>query len=146
MSITINCKGLYTPGGNEERDMAYLDVEYNDTHYDWIIYVPQGVNLGIYLEESKPKIQAQIDAKELEWANLDPKTKTEYDLNEQEIVVAIQKEDIVKPEIPDYYAKRKAEYPSIGDQIGALINPNASPSLAEIIAKIQEVKAKYPKS
>jgi hypothetical protein len=35
------------------------------------------------------------------------------------ITVDIEKSEIVKPEIPDYYAKRRAEYPSIGDQLDA---------------------------
>lgn len=146
MSITIECRGLHTPGGDEERDIAYLDIEYNGNKYDWLIYVPVGTDLGQYIQNSTAKIQADIDAKEAEWEALDPKTKTIFDpLMSNELTVPIQKNEIVKPDYPDYYAKRRAEYPSIKDQIGALINPNANPSLSEIEAKIQEIKNKYPK-
>ena len=145
MPITINCKGLYTPGGEEERNIAYLDIKYNGNTYDWLIYVPLDVDLDQYIEDSKTKIQADIDAKEAAWKALNPKTKTILNPMGETITIPIEKNEIVKPDYPDYYAKRRAEYPSLKDQIGALINPNASPSLQEISAKIQEIKDKYPK-
>lgn len=42
-----------------------------------------------------------------------------------------------------YKEKRKAEYPSIGDQLDALYHSGAFPE--EMAAKIREVKEKYPK-
>jgi hypothetical protein len=42
-----------------------------------------------------------------------------------------------------YIAKRAAEYPSIGDQLDALWK--GGNDTAEMLAKIQAVKAKYPK-
>ena len=43
-----------------------------------------------------------------------------------------------------YIAKRIAEYPSIGDQLDALWK--GGDAAAEMLAKVQAVKTKYPKS
>jgi hypothetical protein len=145
--MTINLKGLYTPPPPEDRNIAYLDISYNGNHYDWMAYVPVGVDVGQHLQSVEQSIYADIDRKEAQWSSLTPKTRSVFDLDtNQEIVVDIQKEEIVKPDYPDYYAKRRAEYPSLADQIGALINQNSSPSFTEIQAKIAAVKSKYPKS
>jgi hypothetical protein len=42
-----------------------------------------------------------------------------------------------------YIAKRRAEYPSIGDQLDALWK--GGNDAAEMLAKVQAVKVKYPK-
>ena len=42
-----------------------------------------------------------------------------------------------------YIAKRSAEYPPIGDQLDALWK--GGEAAAEMLAKVQAVKAKYPK-
>ena len=42
-----------------------------------------------------------------------------------------------------YIAKRQAEYPSIGDQLDALWK--GGNAAAEMLAKVQAVKVKYPK-
>ena len=42
-----------------------------------------------------------------------------------------------------YIAKRQAEYPSIGDQLDALWK--GGDAAAEMLAKVQAVKTKYPK-
>ena len=147
MAIVVNCKGLYTPGGKETRNIAYLDVEYNGNVYDWLIYVPLDVDLAAYIEASKPSIQADIDKKELEWENLDPKTKiieNSLDPNDTQ-VVNIEKSEIVKPDYPDYYAKRRDEYPSIGDQLDALWKGAESSDFDRVMNAILEVKQKYPK-
>jgi hypothetical protein len=147
MTIMINCRGIYTPGGDEERDIAYLDVEYNGNIYDWLIYIPQGANLGDHIESSKTKIQQDIDAKELEWSN-HPKVKYEQDLMNPGVTIEVQvsKEEVVKPNYPDYYALRRNEYPEIGDQLDALWKGVDSAEFANVMNKIQEVKQKYPKA
>jgi len=43
----------------------------------------------------------------------------------------------------EYKAKRQAEYPSIGDQLDALWK--GGDAAAEMLAKVQAVKNKYPK-
>ena len=44
----------------------------------------------------------------------------------------------------EYIAKRQAEYPPIGDQLDALWK--GGEAAAEMLAKVQAVKTKYPKS
>ena len=58
----------------------------------------------------------------------------------------ISKEEIVKPSIPDYYALRRSEYPSLGDQLDAVWKGTASQAFLDMQAKIALVKAKYPKT
>jgi hypothetical protein len=43
----------------------------------------------------------------------------------------------------EYKAKRQSEYPAIGDQLDALWK--GGEAAAEMLAKVQAVKAKYPK-
>jgi hypothetical protein len=57
--------------------------------------------------------------------------------------VDIDKSEVVRPDNPDYYAKRRAEYPSLADQLDAMWK--GGEAAAEMTAKIAEVKAKYPK-
>jgi hypothetical protein len=57
--------------------------------------------------------------------------------------VPIEKSEIVRPDMPDYYAKRRAEYPSLGDQLDALWK--GGPAQVAMQEKIAAVKAKYPK-
>jgi hypothetical protein len=142
MEITLT--GLFTPPAPENRPIAYLDVNYNDNVYKWQIYVPPEVSLQQYIESSADRIKAEIDAKEAEWESA-PKTRTYDDPFEHQLIFDVQKEEIVKPEIPDYYAKRRNEYPPLSDQIGALLKGADSPDYAEILAEVAAVKAKYPK-
>jgi hypothetical protein len=46
-------------------------------------------------------------------------------------------------DVEAYIAKRVAEYPSIGDQLDALWK--GGDAATEMLAKVQAVKAKYPK-
>jgi hypothetical protein len=146
MNISLN--GLYTPGGSEDRSIAYLKIEYNGNMYDWIVYLPSdiGMELSEYIEYIKTSIQSDIDAKEAIWSALDPKTETIDDpFGGTPTVRDIDKSEIVKPEIPDYYAKRRAEYPPMNEQLGAIGKGVDSDEYKAILQKIEEVKAKYPK-
>jgi hypothetical protein len=58
-------------------------------------------------------------------------------------VVDIDKSEIVRPDNPDYYALRRAEYPALGEQLDALWK--GGEAAAEMTSRIAEVKAKYPK-
>lgn len=148
MDITkIEMEGIYNPPAPETRVLLLLKVHYNDQIYDWQIFAPiETSNWAEFLEENKIKIQNQIDSKENEWQNLEPKTKIISDPFGEEIVVPIEKSEIVRPDIPDYYSKRRAEYPPIGDQLDALWKGVDSPEFTDIMNKIQEIKQKYPKS
>jgi hypothetical protein len=142
--MSISLEGLMTMGGDETRALAMVKVEYNEQTYDWQLFVPNGVDLSTFIADSEVAVKAQIDAKEAEWTALNPKTREIEDpITGEPTTVDIDKSEIVKPEIPDYYAKRRAEYPSIGDQLDAFWK--GGDAAAEMLAKIQAVKDKYPK-
>lgn len=144
--MTIGLKGLFTPEAPEDRDIAYLEVVHNGLTYDWSAYIPRGVNVSDHLVTIENAVYADIDAKEAKWAALDPKTRTIVDpISQEEKTVPIDKSEIVRPDFPDYYALRRAEYPPLGDQLGALWKGIDSPEYADLLRKIQEIKDKYPK-
>lgn len=120
MAINVKSAGILTPGGIEERDLIVLEVEYEGVTYPWSIYTVRGQTIDQTILNSLPDIEAQIAA---QLASGQP----------------------VAPEVPDYYAKRRAEYPSIGDQLGALFKGPDSQDYIDMMAKIQAVKDKYPK-
>lgn len=139
--------GLASNIEGENRALAYLEVNHNDIIYNWQIFIPNDIeNLQSYLELSKPAILADIDAKESTWAALEPKTRTISDpMTGQPTDVSISKEEIVKPSIPDYYALRRNEYPSLGDQLDAMWKGLESQAFLNMQNTIASVKAKYPK-
>jgi hypothetical protein len=145
---TISLEGINTPGGNEERTIAYLNVEYNSNTYNWTIFVPNYVtNLSDFLQDANTVsvIENQIQSKEDEWNALDPKTRTIEDpFMGESITIDIQKEEIVRPDIPDNYAKRRAEYPPITEQIAAMWKGPSSKDYETIQNKIRDIKNKYP--
>jgi hypothetical protein len=146
MTIQISLEGLQTLAFPETRALAHLKIEYNNQLYNWTIFIPPGEDLGTYIESQKLKIQNDIDAKEAKWAALEPKTRTIPGLmTGEEITVDIQKEEIVKPDNPDYYAARRAEYPNITDQLDAIWKGPESAAYQEMVNKILEIKSKYPK-
>lgn len=130
--------------GDEERALAYLKVEIDGVVYDWQAYVPVGMGIQDFEIWVEPRVRAEIAAKEAEWAALTPKTREITDLMSNEVTtVPIDKSEIVRPEIPDYYARRRAEYPTLAEQLGALWK--GGDAATEMAAKIQAVKDKYPK-
>ncbi len=139
----ISLEGIASNLANEERGLAYLKVEHNGQTYDWQLFIPQGADLSAYIASKEAAIKADIDAKEAAWAALTPKTREIPDLMGGTTVVDIDKSEIVRPDNPDYYAKRRAEYPAIGEQLDALWK--GGEAAAAMTAKIAEVKAKYPK-
>lgn len=146
--MNIEMTGLYTPGGSEDRNIAYLKIDYNGNLYDWAIYIPLDIQMGLseYFEYRKTEIQSDIDAKEAIWAALDPKTEIIEDpFGGEPVVRDIAKSEIVKADIPDYYAKRRAEYPPLNEQLGAIGKGVDSDEYKAILQKIEEVKLKYPK-
>lgn len=148
MPSTISLSGLMSNSEpNESRALAYLDVDYNGNLYKWQTYVPVDVSdFDVFLESIKPRIEMEIDIKEAQWAALDPKTKTYIDyLTREEVTVDIQKEEIVAPDIPDYYARRRREYPDLRDQVGAFWKGPGSEDYVNIGQQIEEVKNRNPK-
>lgn len=143
----ITLTGLQTLEMPEDRALAYLEVQHNNQTYNWQIYIPGSVtDLNAYLQSVESKVIEDIDAKEAAWQALDPKTREILDPFGGVQIVDIDKSEIVAPTIPDYYARRRAEYPSITDQLGAIFKGPDSAEYTEMIAKIQAVKNKYPKT
>jgi hypothetical protein len=147
MTITLSLAGLASQQYPETRALAYLDVDYDSTPYAWQIFIPSSVtDLTQYLLDSTPMVQSQIDAKEAEWAALEPKTRVIINpMTGDEITVPIQKEEIVKPDIPDYFASRRSAYPLLGDQLDAIWKGPNHPDYAVMQEQIQAVKTQYPK-
>ncbi len=85
---------------------------------------------------NKKWILAGNDYESLDWHDELPKpTKAELDSQWSAVQAYV--------DAHAYIAKRAAEYPSIGDQLDALWK--GGDAAAEMLAKVQAVKAKYPK-
>lgn len=144
--MTIRLTGIYTPPLPETRDLAMIEVDHNNTTYNWQMYIPQGQNIQAYIDSQELRIKAEIDTKELEWTNLNPRYTIMSDpFTGEDVQIDITRDDIVKPEIPDYYAKRRDAYPAIGDQLGAIWKGTDSPDFQAILDLIQQIKNTYPK-
>lgn len=147
MAISISLEGLRSFNNEEDRSLADIKVEYNNNIYDWQIYIPSNVSISEYLESKKTSIQADIDSKETLWNEMTTKTRViENSITGESFVVDIDKSEVVKADVPDYYAKRRAEYPSIGDQLGALWKGVNSIEFTSMIESISQIKLKYPKN
>jgi hypothetical protein len=144
---TINLVGIASNLDNDDRTLAYLEIYHNNIKYNWQIFIPSYItNIQNFLDSIQQNILNDIDSKELIWTNLNPKTKTVLDpISNTEITIDISKEEIVKPDIPDYYSLRKNEYPSLGDQLDAMWKGVGSAAFISMQEKIAEIKAKYPK-
>lgn len=146
--ITISLEGIQSPPHPETRAIAILKVDYDGNIYDWQVYIPENntVSLEQFLIDIAPTVQQQIDTREAEWAALDPKTKEIEDpFGEGTTTVPIEKTEIVRPYMPDYFAQRRSAYPSVDAQIGALWKGNGSSDYMDMLSKIQTVKDAYPK-
>jgi hypothetical protein len=142
--MSVSLEGIASNLLNEERSLAYLKVEHNEQTYDWQLFIPEGVDLSTYLTSKEADIKADIDAKEAAWLALTPKTREIVDpFGGEPKVVDIHKSEIVRPDNPDYYAKRRAEYPSLADQLDAMWK--GGDAATAMTAKIASIKAKYPK-
>ncbi len=143
--MSISLEGIASNIAGEERGLAYLKVERNGQTYDWSLFVPPNVNLSDYISSKEESIYADIDAKESAWAALTPKTREIPDpMGGEPQIVDIDKSEIVRPDNPDYYAKRRSEYPPLAEQLDAMWK--GGEAAAAMTAKIQEIKTKYPKS
>lgn len=145
--MAIALKGLQSQPKPETRNLAYITVDYNNNHYDWLVYIPIDANIDQFLSDNANKIYAEIAAKEAQWAALNPKTKTVIDIDTgTEKIVDVQKEEIVRPDFLDYYASRRLAYPPIEDQLDALWKGPGSVEYQNMVNKILEVKNTYPKN
>jgi hypothetical protein len=145
---SINLVGLASNLPDENRALAYIEVQHNDNTYNWQIFIPSNVeNIDQFLQSAQQSILNDIDLKELAWTELEPKTRSLPDpISGESIETPISKDEIVKPSIPDYYALRRSEYPSLGDQLDAMWKGVTSQAFLDMQDKIALVKAKYPKT
>jgi hypothetical protein len=146
MASVITLEGLRSVGGNEDRALADIKVVYNSLTYNWQIYIPRGTtNLDAFIEASKPNIELDIDNKEAAWTALTPKTRQieEPPGSGNFITVDIQKEEIVRADVPDYIAIRRNLYPPTGDQLDALWKGPVSPDYNTILDEIDVIKETY---
>jgi hypothetical protein len=142
--MSISLEGVASNLAGEERALAYLKVEHNGQTYDWTLFIPAGADLSAYIASKEAGIYADIDAKEAAWA-VAPKTREIPDpMGGEPRTVDIDKSEVVRPDNPDYYALRRAEYPSLADQLDAMWK--GGEAATAMTAKIAEVKAKYPKT
>jgi hypothetical protein len=144
---SINLVGLASNLPDENRALAYIEVQHNDNTYNWQIFIPPNVeNIDQFLQSAQQSILNDIDQKELAWTELEPKTRGVLDPISGELIdTPISKDEIVKPSIPDYYALRRSEYPSLGDQLDAVWKGLDSQAFLDMQNKISSVKNKYPK-
>ena len=141
---TVSLEGLQSGMAGEDRAIAILKVEHNGQTYDWQRYVPAGADLSEFISGLGPSVGAEIDAREAEWAALTPKTREVQDpFTGETTTVDIDKSEVVRPDIPDYYARRRADYPALGDQLDA--QWKGGDAAADMQARIQAVKSKHPK-
>jgi len=140
---TIALEGLASNIEGEERALAYIKVEHNGQTYDWQMFVPANTALDAYMAASSARIGAEIDAKEAEWVAAPKTREIEDPMTGEKTTMPIDKSEIVRPDIPDYYAKRRAEYPSLAEQMGAMWK--GGDAATEMAAKVQAIKDKYPK-
>lgn len=148
--MSISLEGIRSFNGYtvppEERALASIKMTVDGQTYDWEIFIPKNTtNIDAFLQSQLASIEADIRAKELAWANLNPKTRTIEDAKNNMIEVPINKSEIVKPDIPDYSAKRRMEYPSIYDQLDALWKGPSSQDYQTVKNNIDQIKTKYAK-
>jgi len=140
---TIALEGIASNLEGEERALAYIKVQHNGQTYDWQMFVPANTALDAYMAASSARIGAEIDAKEAEWVAAPKTREIEDPMTGEKTTMPIDKSEIVRPDIPDYYAKRRAEYPSLAEQMGAMWK--GGDAATEMAAKVQAIKDKYPK-
>ena len=85
----------------------------------------------------RPSAQWVLRGDELEWLDANQTQPSDAEIEAE--VARLQAEHDAKA----YARSRAAEYPAIGDQLDALFHAGVFP--AEMAAKIQSVKTKYPK-
>jgi hypothetical protein len=145
--MKVSLKGLKTMEAPEDRGLLFIDVEYNNTNYDWHLFIPSDriTDISGFIEDSLEFIKDDIDTKESQWDSMDKQRVGLDPFTNEEIVINIDKSEIVKPDFPDYYMKRRTEYPSIGEQLDALWKGEDSPDYISVKNKVLGVKQSNPK-
>ncbi len=90
------------------------------------------------LQSLRPGAEWVLRGDDLEWLDTEQTRPTDEEIAAE--ITRLQEEYDAK----EYARKRVTEYPPIGDQLDALFKAGAFP--ADMAAKIQAVKDKYPKA
>jgi hypothetical protein len=89
------------------------------------------------LKSLRPGAEWALRGDTIEWLDTKQTRPTDNEINAE--IIRLQEEYDAK----EYARKRAPEYPSIGDQLDALWK--GGDAAAEMLAKVQAVKTKYPK-
>lgn len=89
------------------------------------------------IQSLRPDAEWVLRGDELEWLDTNTTAPTEAEIQAE--ITRLQADYDAK----EYQRKRAAEYPPIGDQLDALWK--GGEAAAEMLAKVQAVKNKYPK-
>ena len=151
---TIELTGIGPSGYHDDRTTIHLKITYTSANvtlnvtneiFNWSLNMPPTYagSFGDYIALKEQLVYNDIETKLQQWHDLNPKTR-ELTVEPNEIItVDIQREEIVCPTYPDYYAKRAMEYPTPANQLDAYWKGGADRDAMQ--AKIEAIKAKYPK-
>jgi hypothetical protein len=152
---SIQLTGVGPSGYHDDRTTIYLRVTYSsanatlnvtDEIFNWSLNMPPTYtgSFGDFIALKEQLVYNDIETKLQQWHDLDPKTReVEGMMPGETITIDIQREEIVCPTYPDYYVKRAMEYPTPANQLDAYWKGGVDRDAMQ--AKIDEIKAKYPK-
>lgn len=95
------------------------------------------INKAKAIYSLRPNAKWVLRDNELEWLDKNTTAPTDAEIESELVRLQAEYED------KDYQRKRAAEYPPISDQLDALWK--GGEAAAEMLAKVQAVKNKYPK-
>jgi hypothetical protein len=99
------------------------------------------IELSNAIHSLAPIARFRIEGEQI-WANVEWLDDTPPDLSQAQVQAELER--LQAQELANQHQSiRRKEYPSIGDQLDALFHAGVFP--AEMAAKIQAVKDKYPK-
>jgi hypothetical protein len=142
---TVGVKAISPGSFKEDRLRLILEVVFNGEIFEWEDWFPRSYpgSFEDYINERTEFILNSVEQKINEWDLLEPKIREIDNGFDEVITVPINRDEIVKPEYPDYYAKRANEYPPLADQIDALWK--GGDDYQAMLDKISAIKNKYPK-
>ena len=100
------------------------------------------IEIGAAIHSLEPSARFRISGEQI-WENVEWLDETPPNITKEQVDAEVARLRAIEIAIQHQPLRRK-EYPSIGDQLDALFHAGAFP--AEMAAKIQAVKDKYPKS
>jgi hypothetical protein len=146
--MNIVLKSLSSNLPNDDRCLANIEVNYNNIIYNWAVFIPNNIsNIDEYIESIENSIFQDIQQKEDLWMSMTEEEKiisTNDPLMNTQISYVLNKEDVVKPTIPDNYAIRKSLYPPLEEQLDAYWAGSGSSKYKEMFETIKNIKKNHP--